>query len=317
MTSVAVLMGGLSREREVSIWSGEQILGALADRGLGVRIDADGGWQVGDGPVQDFGTALVDIRARCQVVLIGLHGRFGEDGTVQALLDAAGLPYAGSGVAASALALDKIRTKFAFQARGLSTPSFAPRWRGRADEEVVAEAVAQGGPWVVKASREGSSFGVHLADDPEAVRIALAELEGEALVERRIRGREFTCGILETLDGTPEPLPVTEMITEATARFFDFEAKYSGRTQEVTPAEIPDALRDRIQALAIQAHRVLGCRHLSRTDVMQDATGALHLLETNTLPGMTKGSLVPQAAAAAGLSFPALVDRLVQLALRT
>lgn len=315
MTSVAVLMGGISREREVSTWSGEQMLGALGDRGVGVRIDERGGWRVGEGPTQDFGAALLEIRTRCQVVLIGLHGRFGEDGTVQALLEAAGLPYAGSRVAASALALDKSRTKFAYQARGLSTPVFAPRWRGRSDEEVLAEAIAFGGPWVVKANGEGSSFGVHLADDAEAVRAALAVLEGEALVERRIRGREFTCGILEALDGTAKPLPVTEMITEATARFFDFEAKYSGRTQEVTPAEISEDLRDRIQALALEAHRVLGCRHLSRTDVMQDETGALHLLETNTLPGMTKGSLVPQAAAAAGMSFPALVDRLVQLAL--
>jgi len=192
---------------------------------------------------------------------------------VQALLEAAGLPYAGSRVAASALALDKSRTKFAYQARGLSTPVFAPRWRGRSDEEVLAEAIAFGGPWVVKANGEGSSFGVHLADDAEAVRAALAVLEGEALVERRIRGREFTCGILEALDGTAKPLPVTEMITEATARFFDFEAKYSGRTQEVTPAEISEDLRDRIQALALEAHRVLGCRHLSRTDVMQDENG--------------------------------------------
>lgn len=310
-------MGGVSREREVSTWSGEQMLSALGERGLSVRIDAEGLWRVGEGPVEGFGSALERLRGSCAAVLIGLHGRFGEDGTVQALLEAAGLRYAGSGVAASALALDKLRSKWVYLGAGLPTPAFVARCQGDEDAAVLKRVEDLKGPWVVKASHEGSSFGVHMADDLARVRSALAEIEGEALVEQRLGGREFTCGVLEELDGTPCALPVTEMITPDDAPFFDFDAKYSGGTQEITPAEVSERLSSDIQALALEAHRRLGCRHLSRTDFMEDDEGRLNILETNTLPGMTKGSLVPQAAAAAGMSFSDLVERLAELALRT
>lgn len=315
---VAVLRGGPSREHEVSMWSGAEVVRALGGRAVDVVIDRHGGWSVAGAPAMAALDALREL-AEIDAVFIALHGPFGEDGTMQALLEAAGLSYTGSGPAASALAMDKIRAKLVYAGAGLPTAPAVHRLRGDRVVEVVERAQRElDPPWFVKPARDGSSFGVSMVKTADELTRALEEMgEVEALVEPRIEGRELTCGVLESPEGEPAPLPVTELIPSDRHAFFDFEAKYTpGETNEVTPAEIDDGLRDRIQALAVRAHRTLGCRHLSRTDFMVRTDGAIFLLETNTIPGMTPTSLVPQAAAVAGLSFETLVGRLVELAQR-
>jgi D-alanine-D-alanine ligase len=313
---IAVLRGGPSREHEVSSWSGAEVVRALGSKAVDVVIDRDGRWSIAGGPPQDTFSALGRL-ASVDAVFIALHGAFGEDGTLQALLEAAALPYTGSGPAASALAMDKIRTKLVYTGAGLPTAPAVHRLRGDDVDRVVERVRAElPGPWFVKPARDGSSFGVTFATSEAELAAALEAVgEGEALVEARVVGRELTCGVLENEQGEPRALPVTELIPKSGHAFFDFDAKYTpGEADEVTPAQIDDALRERLQVLAVKAHRALGCRHLSRTDFMVRADGAVFLLETNTIPGMTKTSLVPQAAAVAGLTFEALVERLVHLA---
>ncbi len=321
---VAVLMGGPSAEHDVSMMSGAQMLAALAGRPvLPVVIDRDGRWCL-DGVLQpSLGAALDGLRAGADVALIALHGPFGEDGTVQALLETLGLPYAGSGVAASALAMDKIRTKRIYQSAGLPTAPFEVVTRRALDAEGPAlfarMASAVGLPCAVKPACNGSSFGVSFPRDLSTLEVRVAALvsEGhEVLVERFVRGRELTCGVLER-GGVPEALPPTEIIPGEGFEFFDYAAKYTpGATREITPAALSPELTAEVQRLALEAHLALGCRDLSRTDVMLEDGLRPVLLETNTLPGMTGTSLLPQAAAARGIAFPALVDLLLAAALR-
>lgn len=318
---VAVLMGGPSSEHDVSLASGAQILRVLDGRWptLRVEIQRDGAWRIGQGErarsLSTVGAALDALKDGADVVFIGLHGVFGEDGTVQALLETLGLPYVGSGIGASALAMDKARAKAIYRAHGLPTPRslhLAPGEPG-ADADIAAMH-----PCVVKPSASGSSFGVSFpADGAAAVAAVRDHLSRglEVVVEEVIRGRELTCGVLDHPDG-PRPLPVTAIVPSAEHAFFDYVAKYTpGATDEITPAPIPDALRDEVQRLAVAAHRALGCRDLSRTDVMVSQDGSPLLLETNTLPGFTETSLLPQAAIAAGMSFGGLVDHLLERAL--
>lgn len=320
---VAVLMGGPSSEHDVSLRSGAQVLAALEpERAVAVVIGKNGVWSVGGEPMASVGRALDEIRARADVVFIAMHGPFGEDGTVQGLLSALGVPFTGSAVAASGLAMDKIRAKQIYQAVGLPTPEFAVFRARTYSEAAVRDAAARlGARWVVKPACNGSSFGVSFPKSVEGLVDAVASLVGEGnevLVERFVKGTELTCGVLEDAEaGTIRALPVTEIVPTSKYEFFDYEAKYTpGATDEITPARIPDALRDRVQALAVAAHEALGCRDMSRTDVMIGADGAPLLLETNTIPGLTAQSLLPQAARAAGLDFPALVHRLLDNALR-
>lgn len=314
MKRIAVLLGGPSHEHEVSTWSGAAVLQALGADGFEVRIERDGRWVVDGVEAGSIGAALDCLTERAEVAFIALHGPFGEDGTIQAVLETVGLPYTGSAPGSSALAMDKARAKHVYRQVGLPTPPSVHLTRYEAAEDWRLELA---GPWVVKPSRDGSSFGVSFADTEAQVREAAQDhlwAGREVLIESRILGREFTCAVLEDEAGVPRPLPVTELIPTEKFRFFDFEAKYTpGATREVTPAEIEEDLRDRIQALAVAAHRALGCRDVSRTDFMLAPEGPL-LLETNTVPGMTATSLLPQAAEAAGVSFQALVRKLVDKA---
>jgi len=318
---VAVLMGGTSLEHDVSMRSGAQVLSVL-EGGVEVVIERSGAWTVAGTKHEAIGAALDDVRARADVVFVALHGPFGEDGTVQGFLQTAGLPYTGSGVAASSLAMDKVRTKLVYQASGLPTPDFAVfRPRGFEVAKVEAAAARLGAPAAVKLTCNGSSFGVSFPKTEAAIVEAVSrhvQAGEEVVVERFVKGTELTCGVLEDgAAGTLEALPVTEIVPTAKYEFFDYEAKYTpGATDEITPARIPDALRDRVQTLALTAHEVLGCRDMSRTDVLVGADGAPLLIETNTIPGFTKQSLLPQAAAAAGISFAELVRRLVGNAAR-
>ena len=314
---IAVLRGGTSAERDVSMSSGGQVLDALKAEGLDVTIEADGRWTIEGQTHARLGGALDHLSDAVDVVFIALHGPFGEDGTIQGLLEAVGLPYTGSGVAASGLAMDKGRAKAVYRDAGLPTaPAMAitPRYFATS-RDAVLDAIASdlGFPCVVKPTCDGSSFGVSFPEDRSALAAVLDDIVGQGravLAERRVQGTELTCGVLEH-DGHPKPLPVTEIAPTDKYAFFDYEAKYTpGATDEITPARIPDTLRDTVQTMAVTAHEVLGCRDMSRTDfIVED--GQPWLLETNTIPGLTTNSLLPQAAAASGLSFEALVRHLV------
>ncbi|MFO0723278.1 MAG: D-alanine--D-alanine ligase [Myxococcota bacterium] len=320
---VAVIMGGRSSEHEVSLRSGAQVLKAIQeDRPLPVVIGKDGRWSIDGGPPVSVGRALDQLQASCDVAFLALHGAFGEDGTIQGLFEMAGMPYTGSGVLGSALAMDKVRTKLVYRQLGIPTPDFVSitrrDWTTRR-AELIAEVEGKiGFPSALKVACAGSSVGMRFptstASFVEGVQAIMAVSE-LALAERYVKGREFTCGVIELGTSEIRALPVTEIIPDAKYAFFDYEAKYTpGATREVTPAEIDAGLRDQIQAWAIRAHLALGCRDVSRTDVMVGADGLPMLLETNTIPGLTGESLLPQAARAAGISFPELVRGLVNRA---
>jgi D-alanine-D-alanine ligase len=255
--------------------------------------------------------------ARIDVAFLALHGPYGEDGTLQGMLDLLGIPYVGSGTLASALAMDKAMAKKVFQAEGIPVPAGVVVHRGdfRRDPEGASERAASAAlPAVVKPARQGSSIGMSMVKDAPAMRAALEEafeFDSVALVEERLEGTELTVGIVGNRD--LQALPVVEIVSKR--EFFDFRAKYDpGLCEEIVPARIPDEVARAAQDVAVRAHRALGCRNLSRVDLMQASRGPV-VLEVNTMPGMTVNSLLPKAAKAAGIPFGELLDRLVRLAL--
>jgi D-alanine-D-alanine ligase len=341
---VAVLMGGPSSEHDVSLQGGKNVVESLDRRRFDVRpvvITREGRWRVASrafgGPAGGFDPlagsgwrefdgaceALVHLRARgIDVALPILHGRFGEDGTLQACLSAAGIPFVGSDSRASALAADKIRTKEILSFHGLPTPRFevfsgeALR-RGR---PATAERLARefGLPVVLKDPLGGSTLEVRVCDDAGQVLAAMDELAPPAerlLVEAYVPGRELTVGVLDDREtGRPVALPVIE-IRPKRSRLFDYVEKYSADgAEELCPAPLDEPVARRAQELALAVHAVLGLRGVSRTDLILDRAGALTILETNTMPGMTARSLVPRAAFEVGLPFSALVESLVRTA---
>lgn len=323
---IAVLMGGRSSEHDISLSSGRQVISVLADRApLEVVIGRDGGWRVGGEPIASVGAALETLRQRADVVFLALHGPGGEDGVIQGCLETVGLPYTGSGVLGSALAMDKPRTKLMYTTAGIPTPPFQVvtrhRWREAQGEVLEGLERRFGFPCVLKRAREGSSYGISFPGDAAAAAEVFEhyfERETTVLAEKKVKGREFTCAVLEIArESRTVALPVTEIIPGDKYAFFDLEAKYTpGATREITPADIPDELRDRIQAHALAAHEALDLRDMSRSDVLVDDTGNPFLLETNTIPGFTPTSLLPQAAAVFGYDFRALVEVLIDNALR-
>jgi D-alanine-D-alanine ligase len=251
------------------------------------------------------------------VAFLALHGRFGEDGTIQGTLDLLGVPYVGSGTLASALAMDKVMAKKVLAADGVPVPRGLALDRAAfvaAPEAESTRACAAHLPAVTKPARQGSSIGMSLVENAAEMRGALAKAfahDARILVEERLLGTELTVGVL----GNAEimALPVVEIVPRK--KFFDYEAKYDPElTDEICPARISAEAAARAQELALRSHRSLGCRGLSRVDMMLTATGPV-VLEVNTMPGMTVNSLLPKAARAAGISFPELLDRLVRLAL--
>lgn len=317
---VVVFMGGNSGEHEVSLRSGQAVLDALAAREHarhGLVFGKTGGATL-DGTAMSTGESLLALeRLRPDVVFIAMHGAYGEDGRVQGLLEVLGIPYQGSGIQASAIGLDKIRTKAFFRAAGLPVAKDAVV-EGLAELDAPRLAVEFGLPLVLKTPASGSSVGVQIVNSLDELRTAGAAMlseSGRLLVEQYVRGREFTAPVVETADGTPEALPIVE-IRPRSAAFFDYEAKYTpGATDEICPADIPAALEAELRRLGLAAHHALGCRGYSRTDLMVAADGSPVLLETNTLPGLTAESLLPKSAAVAGLDFPALVERLLMRAI--
>ncbi|HPD94022.1 MAG TPA: D-alanine--D-alanine ligase [Pararhodobacter sp.] len=286
-------MGGISAEREVSLSSGRMCAAALREAGYTV-VEVDAG--------RDLAERLVALKP--DVAFNALHGRWGEDGCVQGLLEWLGIPYTHSGVLASALAMDKERTKQVYRDAGLPVvPSLLA-----AKAEVRARHV-MAPPYVVKPYNEGSSVGVWLVqaenNGPPALDDAMPDV---VMVEAYAPGREMTASVLGD-----RALTVTDILTDG---WYDYDAKYkAGGSRHVIPAEIPDAIRDACLDHALRAHRALGCRGLSRTDFRWDETRGLDglvLLETNTQPGMTPTSLSPEQAAHCGISFPALCRWLVE-----
>jgi len=303
MTRVAVLYGGLSSEREVSLVSGQQVIKALGATGFEVvPVEA--------GP--DLGAMLAALAPasgpRPDVVFNALHGRFGEDGAIQGVLDWLGIPYTHSGLLASATAMDKAQARAVFEAAGL--PVARGRVVSRAD---LAAADPLPRPYVVKPVNEGSSVGVFILREGDNRRETLARdwpFDGPILVEDYIPGRELTVGVLGD-----RALTVTEI--EAAHAFYDYESKYAaGGSRHVLPARIHPAAHARALEIALAAHRALGCRGASRADFRYDDTagepGRLVLLEVNTQPGLTPTSLLPEQAAHCGIDFPALCAWMVE-----
>jgi D-alanine-D-alanine ligase len=304
MGKVAVLMGGASAEREISLMSGTGVLQALRDRG----VDA----HPFDPSERDLHELRSDGFTRC---FIALHGRFGEDGTVQGALELLGIPYTGSGVMASAIAIDKVMTKRVWLAEGLPTPAYRLLQAGGYQaKDVIALPDTLGLPLIVKPAREGSSIGVAkvlgYSQMQEAVAQAAA-LDSDVLCEQFISGDEVTCPILGT-GAQARALPVIRIV--APEGNYDYQNKYfTDDTQYLVPCGLPAGEEARIQALALRAYQLLGCRGWGRVDVMIDgATRAPSLLEINTSPGMTSHSLVPMSARAAGISYEDLCLQLLQ-----
>jgi len=301
--NLALLSGGISSEREVSLNSGDQVFEALDKEKYKItRYD----------PQNDL-PALVADADKIDAALIIMHGPYGEDGTIQGLLELLDIPYQGSGVMGSAVAMNKLATKQLYELAGLPVPPYIVFTRGdRFDADDCEERL--GLPLVVKPLEAGSSVGMTIVRSSQGIEPAaeLAFSHGDAiLVEGYVDGIELTAGVIgnQNLDA----LPIIEIVPGEAYDFFDYEAKYTpGATQEICPARISDAMTAKAQTYAKMAHRALFCDGYSRTDmIMQD--DEMYVLETNTIPGMTATSLLPQAGVAAGISFTALLDRLIEL----
>jgi D-alanine-D-alanine ligase len=302
---IALLSGGISSERDVSLNSGQQVYDALdKERYVIVRYDPQ--------------TDLPDLVANADNIdaaLVILHGPFGEDGTIQGLLDLLDIPYQGAGVLGSAVAMNKLVAKRLYEHAELKVPPYCIVHRGPLPE--LGGCVQHLGlPIVVKPVIGGSSIGMSIAHSEQELREAVEEafkFDRQVLLEKYMEGIEVTGGVLG--NDEPEALPLIEIVPGEGHAFFNYQAKYTaGATEEICPARINDVLTEKAQACAIRAHETLFCRGYSRTDmiIQQDE---IYVLETNTIPGMTATSLFPQAAAKAGMDFTRLLDRLIALSL--
>lgn len=306
---IGVLMGGRSLERDISLRSGRRVSRALRELGHDVmEFDVD------ESLVPDLKKAGLDL------VYIALHGKFGEDGTVQELLEILGIPYTGPGVFASAMGFNKALSKEIFIRNDIPTPPFFVLSEATFEEMGALAALSTVGeklgyPLVVKPVAQGSALGVRVvereADLPEAVRSAL-HYDDRILLEKFVSGTEVAVSILGNEE--LEALPVVEVAPRG--GFFDFESRYTlGATDYYCPARLPDETSQKVVEVALKAHRSLECQNLSRVDIIVDQEGVPMVLELNISPGMTESSLLPMAAAAAGISFTRLVERLVELAM--
>jgi D-alanine-D-alanine ligase len=311
MSRIAVLKGGRSLERQVSLKSGARVEDALER--LGHEVLAI-----------DVGADLVErlTAAQPDLAFVALHGRDGEDGTVQELLEVMGIPHTGSGVSACIRAADKVLAKHAMHDAGIPTPDFyafsetAFRELGAAHALPAIEERLQF-PIVVKPAGQGSALGIKFARTPADVPGALVaafSYDRKVLLERYVAGRDLAVSIIDE-DGAPRALPIVEAVPEQ-EDFYDFESRYEiGRTRFECPAELADAIAVRASALALEVYELLGCAGFARVDLMLEAeTDELYVLEANSIPGLTETSLLPQAADAAGIGFDELIGRIVAAA---
>lgn len=292
---VAVLFGGTSAEREVSLNSGSRVLAALQGQGIDVHAF-------------DPATQTLDDLKGYDRAFIALHGRHGEDGTIQGALEVMHIPYTGSGVLASALAMDKFRTKLMWQAAGLPVPEYALL---SADSDFAEIEEQLGLPLFVKPAREGSSIGVTKVKERGALKAAYEEAARHdplVIAEKGVMGGEYTVGIVGD-----EVLPIIKI--EPATEWYDYEAKYNrDDTKYLCPCGLPEAKEMEIRKGALEAFRILGGRGWGRVDFLMDEEGNHYFLEVNTAPGMTDHSLVPMGARVAGMEYPALVRRVLELA---
>jgi len=321
---VAVLMGGSSSEREISLRTGRGIAAALRQLGHeALSIDAANGRLLPPGeeerapatealaPAAGGGLLQADAIREADVVLIALHGGAGENGTLQALLELTGKPYTGSGVMASAVAMNKAMSKRLFEHAGIPTPAWTLVQAGAPPREIDARALG-GYPLVVKPNEEGSTVGLSIVGDPAGLPDALrraGEYGPDVLIERYIEGRELTVALLGE-----EPLPIVEIRPKS--GFYDYESKYTaGRSEYFCPADLPEPVTQQVMELAVRVARVTEVRGVSRVDFRLGEDRVPYCLEINTIPGMTPTSLVPMAAKARGLSYDQVVQRMLDLAL--
>jgi D-alanine-D-alanine ligase len=311
VSRVAVLKGGRSLERQVSLRSGARVEDALERLGHEV-VPIDAG---------------IDLIARLRdsspdAAFVAMHGRDGEDGTVQELLEILGVPYTGSGVLACIRAMDKVLTKHLLVEAEIPTPEFFAFNETAFRELGAAEALPAieerlDFPIVVKPSSQGSALGIKFARtaaDVPAALVAAFSYDSKVLLERHVEGRDLAVSIVDGPDG-PEALPVVEAVPRE-EDFYDFEARYEiGRTDFVCPADLPEATTAEAQALALSTYDLLGCTGFGRVDLMLGGGGELFVLEANPIPGLTETSLLPQAAEAAGIGFDQLIGRILELAL--
>lgn len=320
-------MGGPSSEHDISLMTGANILKTLEAggrwRAVPITITKTGHWLYGEDHVWcNPGEAITKVDVICNA----LHGAFGEDGKVQQIFEHHAVPYNGSRIFASAAAFNKVLAKKILRTHGLLTPrGVAARRYGDEPYEDVARRVLRllPPPWIVKPVAAGSSVGVSLVNNADELARALeracahdeSSIGSQALVEEYKKGREITCGVLEHFYGERHfALPPIEICPPESASFFDYQVKYNGSTNEICPAEFSDAMLKKIRETAVAAHTALGCRDYSRADMILCGTD-LYVLEVNTLPGLTRESLFPKAAAAVGLSFSDLLDHLLTNAL--
>ena len=303
--SIAVLQGGVSAEREVSLRSGDNVTKGLRDLGFSVSV-----YDAADlSFIEELRSSKPDI------VFNALHGRFGEDGTIQGLLEILNMPYTGSGVLASALAMNKQASKDIFIAAGLTTPKGFLMQQG---DFSFAECAQKLGTncLVVKPNGEGSSVGVSIVNNEADFASGFNDAKDSnhyALVEECIPGREITVGVLEDACGNASALPVIEIIPKTD--FYHYENKYAaGAVSYVVPAKIDVAATEKCKELALKAHLALGCHGYSRSDIRLTDDGVAYLLETNTLPGLTEDSLIPKAVERDGIQLPELLVRIVKSA---
>lgn len=302
---VIVLMGGPSAEREVSLRTGNAILSALLEKGY-----------LAEGLELEPARVFEQLKERgCDVVFNAVHGKYGEDGCLQAALEMLGIPYTGSGVLAAAAAMDKVISKRVFISENIATPRakfYVKEDQGRDLTREIMAAFSL--PVVVKAATQGSSIGVYIVESESELQAAIAEAfrySDDILVEEFIRGRELTVAVWN--NGKDEALPVIEIVPHSGK--YDYQSKYTkGASDYIVPAELSAAETQAAQELALRAFKVLGCKGIARADIMLGEDNSLCVLEVNTVPGMTATSLVPKAALAVGISFPDLCEKLLLMA---
>lgn len=302
---IAVVMGGPSAEREVSLNTGRAILAALKEKGYhAVGIDLDP-------------RKLVEQleQEKIEVVFNAIHGLYGEDGLLQGMLEMVGIPYTGSGVLASAMAMDKTVSKRLFMSAGIPTPRSRLYSKLDVDLAVLTKEIQEvfGTPVVVKAAAQGSSIGVIIVEDTADIEGAVTEAfkySGHIVVEEFIKGKELTVSILGSEE--PKALPIIEIVPQSGR--YDYTSKYTkGATEYIVPARLDAKVAEHIQQIALDAYKLLGCRGIGRVDVMLSDDNQPYVLEINTIPGMTATSLVPKAAAAVGISFAELCEQILQM----
>ena len=303
---ILVVMGGTSSEREISLMSGEAVYSALADLNYNVEkfiLNKDNAFEIGE--------------KKPDLCVIMLHGKGGEDGAIQGMLELMNIPYTGSGLTASANCMNKILTKKLISLENIPTPEYAVIKKGEDVDAFTEKLLSEFDfPLVVKAPCQGSSVGVEIVKNRKELILAIENninYDGEILIERFIKGTELTVPVMQD-GGNCIALPIVEIVSENT--FYDFESKYTaGMSHHIIPARIPDTAAKKIEEYAVSAYKALNCSGVARIDFFIDENNNPYVIEINTIPGMTKTSLVPDSAAHFGLSFGALVEKIIAGAL--